>query len=93
MGGVTLESRRSRLSNPQPRSTRDLNLTYVLVGATDATILPYVASVLIADDVAPAGLRATAQSLAKAVSGGLAPTLGALGGGFVYGVIGRAQCS
>jgi MFS transporter, PPP family, 3-phenylpropionic acid transporter len=50
--------------------------------------LTYVASVLIADDVAPPGLRATAQSLVKAVSGGLAPTLGALGGGFVYGVIG-----
>jgi PPP family 3-phenylpropionic acid transporter len=50
--------------------------------------LTYVASVLIADDVAPAGLRATTQSLVKAVSGGLAPTLGALGGGFIYGVIG-----
>jgi MFS family permease len=50
--------------------------------------LTYVASVLIADDVAPAGLRATAQSLVKAVAGGLAPTLGALGGGFIYGVIG-----
>jgi MFS family permease len=50
--------------------------------------LTYVASVLIADDVAPTGLRATTQSLVKAVSGGLAPTLGALGGGFVYGVIG-----
>ena len=50
--------------------------------------LTYVASVLIADDVAPSGLRATTQSLVKAVSGGLAPTLGALGGGFVYGVIG-----
>jgi MFS family permease len=50
--------------------------------------LTYVASVLIADDVAPAGLRATTQSLVKAVSGGLAPTIGALGGGFVYGVVG-----
>ena len=50
--------------------------------------LTYVASVLIADDVAPAHLRATVQALVKAVTNGLAPTLGALGGGYVYGVIG-----
>jgi PPP family 3-phenylpropionic acid transporter len=48
----------------------------------------YVASVLIADDVAPAHLRATVQALVRAVSGGLAPTLGALGGGFIYGAFG-----
>ena len=50
--------------------------------------LTYIAAVLIADDVAPAHLRATMQALVKAVTNGLAPTLGALGGGFVYGVIG-----
>jgi PPP family 3-phenylpropionic acid transporter len=50
--------------------------------------LTYVASVLIADDVAPSHLRATVQALVKSVSGGLAPVLGALGGGVIYGVIG-----
>jgi PPP family 3-phenylpropionic acid transporter len=50
--------------------------------------LTYVAAVLIADDVAPVHLRATVQALVKAVTNGLAPTLGALGGGFIYGVIG-----
>jgi PPP family 3-phenylpropionic acid transporter len=50
--------------------------------------LTYVASVLIADDVAPSHLRATVQALVKSVSGGLAPVLGALGGGLIYGVIG-----
>jgi PPP family 3-phenylpropionic acid transporter len=50
--------------------------------------LSYVATVLIADELAPAHLRATAQALVKAVSGGLAPVAGALGGGLVYGVFG-----
>lgn len=50
--------------------------------------LTYVAAVLIADDVAPAHLRATVQALVKAVSYGLAPVFGALGGGFIYGAIG-----
>jgi PPP family 3-phenylpropionic acid transporter len=50
--------------------------------------LCYVASVVIADDLAPAHLRATAQALVKAVSFGLAPVVGALAGGIVYGAIG-----
>jgi PPP family 3-phenylpropionic acid transporter len=50
--------------------------------------LSYVATVLIADELAPAHLRATAQAMVKAVSGGLAPVAGALGGGLVYGVFG-----
>jgi PPP family 3-phenylpropionic acid transporter len=50
--------------------------------------LSYVASVLIADDLAPAHLRATAQGLVKAVSFGLAPIIGSLGGGLIYGAIG-----
>jgi PPP family 3-phenylpropionic acid transporter len=50
--------------------------------------LSYVATVLIADDLAPPHLRATAQALTKAVSGGLAPVVGALGGGLVYGAFG-----
>jgi MFS family permease len=50
--------------------------------------LTYVAAVLIADDLAPGHLRATVQALVKSVTGGLAPVLGALGGGVIYGVIG-----
>jgi predicted MFS family arabinose efflux permease len=50
--------------------------------------LSYVASVQIADDLAPAHLRATAQALVKAVGFGLAPIAGALGGGLIYGAIG-----
>jgi PPP family 3-phenylpropionic acid transporter len=50
--------------------------------------LSYVASVQIADDLAPKHLRATAQALVKAVSFGLAPIAGALGGGLIYGAIG-----
>jgi predicted MFS family arabinose efflux permease len=50
--------------------------------------LAYVASVQIADDLAPAHLRATAQALVKAVGFGLAPIAGALGGGLIYGTIG-----
>ena len=50
--------------------------------------LTYVASVQIADDLAPAHLRATAQALVKAVGFGLAPIAGALGGGLIYGAIG-----
>jgi MFS family permease len=50
--------------------------------------LAYVASVQIADDLAPAHLRATAQALVKAVGFGLAPIVGALGGGLIYGEIG-----
>jgi PPP family 3-phenylpropionic acid transporter len=63
-------------------------LVKLLMGAGFA--LTYVASVLIANDVAPAHLRATGQALVKAVGGGLAPTVGALGGGFVYGVFGSS---
>jgi|GEM_PF-1251548 len=50
--------------------------------------LTYVAAVLIADDLAPGHLRATVQALVKSVTGGLAPVLGALGGGVIYGVVG-----
>jgi PPP family 3-phenylpropionic acid transporter len=50
--------------------------------------LTYVAAVLIADDVAPRHLRATVQALVKAVSGGLAPVLGVLGGGIIYDAVG-----
>jgi PPP family 3-phenylpropionic acid transporter len=52
--------------------------------------LTYVASVLIADDVAPSHLRATVQALVKSVTGGLAPMIGALGGGIIYDAVGPA---
>lgn len=50
--------------------------------------LTYVGTVMIADDLAPRHLRATVQATVKAVSAGLAPVLGALGGGIIYGAIG-----
>ena len=53
-----------------------------------AFALTYVASVVIADELSPARLRATGQALMKSVAFGLAPVAGSLGGGFVYGVLG-----
>jgi PPP family 3-phenylpropionic acid transporter len=52
--------------------------------------LVYVGSVLTVDDLVPAHLRATGQAAAKAVAFGLAPILGSLGGGLVYGYLGPA---
>ncbi|MDX6476062.1 MAG: transporter, family, 3-phenylpropionic acid transporter [Gaiellaceae bacterium] len=46
--------------------------------------LVYVGSVVLVDDLVPAGLRGTGQGLAKAVSFGLAPILGSLAGGAIY---------
>jgi MFS transporter, PPP family, 3-phenylpropionic acid transporter len=48
----------------------------------------YVGSVIIVDDMVPPRLRATGQGLAKAVSYGLAPIAGALGGGVMYQALG-----
>lgn len=50
--------------------------------------LTYVAAVLVADDLSPAHLRATSQALVKSVMFGLAPIIGTLGGGLVYGAFG-----
>ncbi|HYL08380.1 MAG TPA: MFS transporter [Candidatus Udaeobacter sp.] len=50
--------------------------------------LTYVASVTIANELSPARLRATGQALVKSVMFGLAPIVGALGGGVVYGSLG-----
>jgi MFS transporter, PPP family, 3-phenylpropionic acid transporter len=47
--------------------------------------LAYVGSVFIVDDLVPAALRGTGQGLARAVCFGLAPILGSLAGGLVYG--------
>jgi PPP family 3-phenylpropionic acid transporter len=53
-----------------------------------AFALTYVAAVTIANDLSPARLRATGQALIKAVMFGLAPIIGAVGGGVVYGTLG-----
>jgi PPP family 3-phenylpropionic acid transporter len=50
--------------------------------------LAYVGTVVIVDDLVPPGRRATGQGLAKAVGVGLAPILGTLGGGLLYGLLG-----
>lgn len=50
--------------------------------------LTYVASVTIANELTPARLRATGQALVKATMFGLAPIVGAFGGGLVYQTLG-----
>ncbi|HKW71532.1 MAG TPA: MFS transporter, partial [Candidatus Dormibacteraeota bacterium] len=53
-----------------------------------AFALTLVSAVMITNDLVPARLRATGQALMKAVLFGLAPIIGASGGGLVYGTIG-----
>lgn len=53
-----------------------------------AFALTYVAAVTIANDLSPSRLRATGQALIKSVLFGLAPIIGAVGGGLVYGTLG-----
>ena len=53
-----------------------------------AFALTYVAAVTIANDLSPKRLRATGQALIKSVMFGLAPIIGAVGGGVVYGTLG-----
>ena len=53
-----------------------------------AFALTYVASVTIANELTPSRLRATGQALVKSVMFGLAPIIGALGGGIVYATLG-----
>jgi PPP family 3-phenylpropionic acid transporter len=50
--------------------------------------LTYVGAVVIADELSPAHLRATGQALVKAAMFGLAPVIGSLGGGLIYGTFG-----
>jgi MFS transporter, PPP family, 3-phenylpropionic acid transporter len=52
--------------------------------------LIYVGAVVIADELVPVHLRATGQAAAKAVSSGLAPVTGFIGGGIVFGTAGPA---
>ena len=53
-----------------------------------AFALTLVSAVMITNDLVPARLRATGQALMKAVLFGLAPIIGASGGGLVYGTLG-----
>jgi PPP family 3-phenylpropionic acid transporter len=50
--------------------------------------LTYVGAVVIADELSPPHLRATGQALVKAAMFGLAPVVGTLGGGLIYGAFG-----
>jgi MFS family permease len=50
--------------------------------------LTYVASVVLADELSPARLRATGQALVKSIMFGLAPVAGSFGGGLIYGTLG-----
>jgi PPP family 3-phenylpropionic acid transporter len=61
-------------------------LLKLVVGVAFA--LTYVAAVVITDDLSPANRRATGQALLKSVLFGVAPILGLLGGGLVYGALG-----
>jgi PPP family 3-phenylpropionic acid transporter len=63
-----------------------ISLVRIVVGFGFAFV--YVGSVLIVDGLVPDRLKATGQGLAKAVSFGLAPIVGALGGGLVYDALG-----
>jgi MFS family permease len=50
--------------------------------------LTSVGAVVIADELVPERFRATAQASSKAVTAGLAPVAGSLGGGLIYGAFG-----
>jgi PPP family 3-phenylpropionic acid transporter len=50
--------------------------------------LTSVGAVVIADELVPERFRATAQASSKAVTSGLAPVAGSLGGGLIYGAFG-----
>jgi MFS transporter, PPP family, 3-phenylpropionic acid transporter len=58
------------------------------LGVGVAFALTYVASVVLADELSPARLRATGQALVKSITFGLAPVAGAFGGGLIYGTLG-----
>ncbi len=65
-----------------------LPIALVKIVAGVGFALTYVGSVVLVDDLVPPGLRGTGQGLAKAVSFGLAPILGSLAGGAIYGYAG-----
>ena len=53
-----------------------------------AFALTAVSTVVIVDELVPVRLRATGQTLSRAVGGGLAPVVGNVAGGLVYGAVG-----
>jgi PPP family 3-phenylpropionic acid transporter len=53
-----------------------------------AFALTAVSTVVIVDELVPLRFRATGQTLSRAVGGGLAPVVGNVGGGLVYGTLG-----
>lgn len=53
-----------------------------------AFALTFVAAVMIANELVPARLRSTGQSLVRSAMFGAAPIVGAFGGGIVYGTFG-----
>jgi MFS transporter, PPP family, 3-phenylpropionic acid transporter len=61
-------------------------LLKLVVGVAFA--LTFVSAVMITNDLTPSRLRATGQALMKSVLFGVAPIIGALGGGLVYGSLG-----
>lgn len=66
--------------------TLAIALVKLVVGVGFALV--YVGAVMIVDDLVPPALRGTGQGVAKAVSFGLAPILGTLSGGAIYGYAG-----
>jgi MFS transporter, PPP family, 3-phenylpropionic acid transporter len=58
------------------------------LGVGVAFALTYVASVVLADELSPARLRATGQALVKSITFGIAPVAGSFGGGLIYGTLG-----
>jgi PPP family 3-phenylpropionic acid transporter len=61
-------------------------LLKLIIGVAFA--LTFVAAVMLANDLTPSRLRATGQALVKSVLFGVAPVVGSLSGGIVYGGLG-----
>src|SRR5690349_24303409 len=53
-----------------------------------AFALTAISTVVIVDELVPVRFRATGQTLSRAVGGGLAPVVGNVAGGLVYGAVG-----
>jgi PPP family 3-phenylpropionic acid transporter len=64
--------------------TDPMTAALLKLGGGVAFALTFVAAVMIANDLVPARLRATGQALMKSVLFGVAPIVGALGGGVLY---------
>ena len=68
--------------------TSPLVAALLKLGIGVAFALTFVAAVMITNDLVPARLRATGQSLVRSALFGAAPVIGAFGGGIVYGSFG-----